>query len=75
MMCSVDEEDEDDLDDLPQQDDPAPITDKQALNDRNDEDDDDLIGENPETSLKKKLRDVCNPNTMIADNARDSRYF
>ena len=54
MMCTVDEEDEDDLDDLPQQDDPAPITDKQALNDGNDEDDDDLIGENPETSLNTK---------------------
>ena len=51
------------------------MTDKQALNDRSDEEDDDLIGENPETSLKKKLRDVCNPNTMSADNARDSRYF
>ena len=74
MMSSVDEEDEDDLDDPSQQDDPAPMTDKQALNDRNDEDDD-LIGENPETSLMKKLRDVCNPNTMSADNARDSRYF
>ena len=71
MMCSVDEEDEDDLDDPSQQDDPAPIlwrTNKLSMTEV-------TIGENPETSLKKKLRDVCNPNTISADNARDSRYF